>query len=203
MNTTPRGTRPATKSQQDLILTLAAERPTWQEILSGTAYERTYDVTTGSGKSMTMPEASEAIRALLAIPKARKAGRGRAAKVTPKSTFSDALSAMRQEVPMTPVTPVSPATPAEVDVPPAILDQRWTEGDVMKDQMGRLWVVLRLAPEGEGLNLTVMGASGADRARKCTLAIPNRVIRAEKAEGPDAEWARELARDAWRAGARW
>ena len=204
MTTTPRGTRPATKSQQDLILTLANERPDWQDRLSGLEYERTFDVTTGSGKTMTMPEASAAIRALLAIPKPKKATRGRAGRVTAGTSFKDALAAMRAETPdATEARLKQEQQDMDTEEPAPITAQEWAEGDVLKDRMGNLWVLLRLAPITDGLDLLVMGASGADRARKCTLRVQGRVIRADKATGPEAETARELARDAWRAGARW
>lgn len=196
--------RPATPAQMGLIRTLANERPDWQDRLSGTEYERTFDVTTGSGKYLSMPEASAAIRALMAIPKPRKTGRRRPARVTASTSFKDALAAMRAETgDDTEARLKREQQEMDTNEPAPILDQQWSEGEVMRDQMGNLWVLLRIAPEGEGLNLVVLGASRADRGRKCTLRVPSRVIRADKATGAEAENARELARDAWRAGARW
>jgi hypothetical protein len=151
-----------------------------------------------------MPEASAAIRALMAIPKPRKTRSRRPAPVTASTSFKDALAAMRAETPdATEARLRKEQQEMDTDEPAPILDQQWSEGEVMRDQMGNLWVLLRISRAGDGLNLVVLGASRADRGRKCTLRVQGRVIRADKATGAEAKDARELARDAWRAGARW
>jgi hypothetical protein len=63
-------TKPATDKQVGFILSLVSERPNWDEHLNGNDYERVFDLATGSGKFVGRIEASHAITALLAMPKA-------------------------------------------------------------------------------------------------------------------------------------
>ena len=62
----------ASEKQVAFIISLASERDI--EKLSGTAYERVFDVVTGSGKLLSSRDASMAIEALFDIPRNPKPG---------------------------------------------------------------------------------------------------------------------------------